>query len=140
MKLKVQYLYADAQLPVYAEAGDSGVDVFSRATVTLIPWEPATFPLGLAFEPEAGWELQVRPRSSMSRRGIICHFGTVDGGYRGEVSCVLHNLRGGWTYTIQAGDKIAQLVPAMVEPMQLEVVEHLSPSARGTRGWGSSGR
>lgn len=136
--LKVLRLYPDVQLPAYAREGDSGLDVRARASITLERFLPCKLTLGIACELPYGYELQIRPRSSLSGAGILCQWGTVDNGYRGDMAVVLIALA--HDYEIAAGDKIAQLVPAAVTRVKVQDVDKLSETERGARGFGSTGR
>ena len=136
--------------PVYHSAQASGFDLASAEDLTL----PASMMIstdrgnpvgrirvqtGLYLEIPHGYEGQVRPRSSLSAKGIVVAFGTIDSDYRGEISVVLYNLSGE-DFRIKAGDRIAQLVIAPVMQVNLVQVEELSSTERGEAGWGSTGR
>ena len=85
-------------------------------------------------------ELQVRPRSGNRRKeGLEVHLGTVDAGYRGEISIVLTNL-GNQARTIRKGDRVAQLVPVLIALPSLAIVEDLDTTSRGDTGFGDSGK
>ena len=87
-----------------------------------------------------GYEVQVRSRSGTAvRNGITCLTGTIDSDYRGELMVVLVNL-GQESFAIARGDRIAQLVPAPVLRAQFSEVSDLDETARGARGFGSTGR
>ncbi len=99
------------------------------------------FPTGLSVEIPQGYEIQVRPRSGLAvKHGItvINSPGTIDADYRGEVKVALVNLSQ-TAFTINRGDRIAQLVPAPVVHAQLELVTELDTSSRGTGGFGHTG-
>jgi dUTP diphosphatase len=134
---------ADLPLPQRASAGSSGCDL--RAAVAertvLAPGERALIPTGLVLELPSGFEGQVRPRSGLALRHgvtVVNAPGTIDSDYRGEVAVALVNL-GAEPFTIERGDRIAQLVVARVESVELEEVEDLSPTGRGDGGFGSTG-
>jgi dUTP pyrophosphatase len=96
-------------------------------------------PTGLAIELPPGYEAQVRPRSGLAlKHSLTVNFGTIDPGYRGEIRVVMFNL-GREEYTVEKGDRIAQLVIGRYEGIQWEEGE-LGDSARGAEGFGSSGR
>ncbi len=117
------------------------MDLCAVETVTLEPGVPLLVPTGLTVELPAGFEAQVRPRSGLALKHAITipnAPGTIDPGYRGEVRVILLNL-GGDAYTIHAGDRIAQMIVARYEPVEW-VEESLADSARGSGGFGSSGR
>jgi dUTP pyrophosphatase len=143
MKLKLQRLRPDAVLPSYAHgpAEDAGMDLRAVETVTLLPGIPAAVPTGIAIELPSGFEAQIRPRSGLALKHAITlpnSPATIDPGYRGEIRVILLNL-GAAPYTIQAGDRIAQMVIATYVAAEW-IEEELSASTRGQGGFGSSGR
>ncbi len=143
MRIKVKKLHPDAYLPAYAHGPleDAGMDLRSVADAVLAPGVPFAVPTGLAIELPSGYEAQVRPRSGLAFKHAVTvpnTPGTIDPGYRGEIKVILLNL-GKEDYHIKAGDKIAQMVIAKYEAVELEESE-LADSARGAGGFGSSGR
>jgi dUTP pyrophosphatase len=131
-------------LPAYETAGSAGMDL--RAAVnepmTLIAGARAAIPTGLAFAVQPGFEAQIRPRSGLAlKNGITCLNtpGTIDSDYRGEVKVILVNL-GHEPFTIQRGDRIAQMVIAPVVQAEILEVETLDETLRGAGGFGSTGR
>jgi dUTP pyrophosphatase len=108
---------------------------------TLEPGVPRLVPTGLTVEIPPGYEAQVRPRSGLALKHAIAMPnapGTIDPGYRGELRVILLNL-GQDAYTVHAGDRIAQMIVARYEAVEW-VEGELADSARGTGGFGSSGR
>jgi dUTP pyrophosphatase len=141
MKIRIKKLHADAILPAYAHgaAEDAGLDLRSLERTVLIPGISHAVPTGLSIELPPGFEAQVRPRSGLAlKHSITVNFGTIDPGYRGEIRVVMFNLSDA-NYTIEQGDRIAQLVVARYEAIEWEEGE-LGDSARGAGGFGSSGR
>jgi len=141
MNIRIKRLHPDAVLPTYAHGPeeDAGLDLRAIERVVLTPGIAKGVPTGLAIELPPGYEAQVRPRSGMAlKHSLTVNFGTIDPGYRGEIRVVMFNL-GVAEYTIQPGDRIAQLVIARYESIQWEEGE-LSDSTRGSGGFGSSGR
>lgn len=117
------------------------MDLHAVEAVTLEPGVARLVPTGLTLELPPGYEGQVRPRSGLALKHAITMPnapGTIDPGYRGELRVILLNL-GAAPYTIHAGDRIAQLVVARYEAVEWEE-EALRDSARGSGGFGSSGR
>jgi dUTP pyrophosphatase len=90
---------------------------------------------GLSFEIPEGYEMQIRPRSGLTRDGFIAQFGTIDSDYRGEVGILLMCLK---SRKFKAGERIAQGVIKPVERVNIEVAEELSETVRGPRGFGST--
>ena len=143
MRLKVQRLRPDAELPTYAHgpAEDAGMDLRAVEAVTLLPGVPAMVPTGIAIELPCGYEAQIRPRSGLALKHAITlpnSPATIDPGYRGEIRVILLNL-GSAPYQIERGDRIAQMVVASYAAVEW-VEEELGSSDRGTGGFGSSGR
>lgn len=143
LRVKVKKLRGtDVKLPYKASDGSACFDLYYYGpsnSVTLEEGETKKFETGLAFEIPEGYEMQIRPRSSLSSIGISTAFGTVDSDYRGEVSVVLINTSD-WPRIINIGDRIAQCSIKKVEPVFFEQVSTLSETKRGTGGFGSTGR
>jgi len=144
VKVAVQRLPngADLPLPAYATPGSAGLDLRAAQALTLKPGKRALVPTGLAIALPEGFEAQVRPRSGLAvKHGItvLNAPGTIDADYRGEIQVPLIN-HGEDDFVIARGDRIAQMVIARVEQVILEEVKVLDGTARGTGGFGSSGR
>ena len=143
MILRIRRIHPDATLPKYAHGPeeDAGMDLCAVEDALLEPNVPQAVPTGLTLELPPGYEAQIRPRSGLALKHAISvpnSPGTIDPGYRGEVKVILINL-GLAPYQIHKGDRIAQMVIARYEA--LEIVEgELSDSTRGAGGFGSSGR
>lgn len=134
------------ELPSNATAHSAGADlraaVPEKEPVTLEPGGRALIPTGLKMALPAGCEGQVRPRSGLAvRHGVtvLNSPGTIDADYRGEVKVALIN-HGQEAFTIQRGERIAQLVVARYVPVDWEEQDELAATARGTGGFGSTGR
>jgi dUTP pyrophosphatase len=141
MKIRIKRLHADATLPIYAHGADedAGLDLRALERVVLEPGVAHGVPTGIAIELPPGHEAQVRPRSGLAlKHSITVNFGTIDPGYRGEIRVVMFNL-GRSDYTIEKGDRIAQLIVSRYEAIEWEESE-LGASIRGQGGFGSSGR
>ncbi|MCK8458506.1 dUTP diphosphatase [Sphingomonas faeni] len=129
-------------LPAYATEGAAGMDVVAAEALTLAPGDRAAVATGFAIAIPAGHEVQVRPRSGLAlKHGVTCLNtpGTIDSDYRGEVKVILANL-GKDPFAIARGDRIAQLVPAVVLRATLDEVATLDDTTRGAGGFGSTGR
>lgn len=137
--LRYKLLNAAAQPPAYKTAGASGMDLCATIELSIHPGRTARIPIGIAVEIPPGFEGQIRPRSSLSADGLLCHFGTIDSDYRGELAAVITNVGNG-TRHIDVGDRIAQLVIAPVERVEIVAAEELTETARGAGGFGSTGR
>jgi len=130
-------------LPQYETQASAGVDLraYVPNPIVLKPMERALIPTGLYLELPIGVEAQVRSRSGLAlKKGIsvLNAPGTVDADYRGEVGVILINLSQE-DFTINDGDRIAQLVLARHERATFELVETLSDTQRGAGGFGSTG-
>lgn len=132
-------------LPTYQTTHAAAMDAHAflpDGPITLAPLERAIIGTGLFMAIPAGFEMQVRSRSGLSiKHGIVCinSPGTVDADYRGELKILLANLSNE-PYTVQDGDRIAQLVVAKCEQAQWQLVESLSETGRGDGGLGHTGR
>lgn len=116
------------------------MDLTSVESVTLEPNVPKLVPTGIAIELPPGYEAQIRPRSGLALKHAISlpnSPATIDPGYRGEIRVILINL-GKEPYTINKGERVAQMIVARYETIEWEESE-LSESRRGTGGFGSSG-
>jgi dUTP pyrophosphatase len=141
MKILIKKIHSDAHLPAYAHGPleDAGLDLRAVERVVLEPGVAQAVPTGIAIELPPGHEAQVRPRSGMAlKHSLTVNFGTIDPGYRGEIRVVMFNL-GRASYTVEKGDRIAQLVVSRYEAIEWEEGD-LGDSSRGTGGFGSSGR
>jgi dUTP pyrophosphatase len=133
-----------ATLPSYQSAGAAGADVcaYIEAPVVIPHGGWAPIPTGLYFEIPDGYEIQVRPRSGLAvKHGItlLNSPGTIDSDYRGEL-CVLLVNHGKEAYTVNNGDRIAQLVVAEVTHASFIPADSLAETRRGTGGFGSTGK
>lgn len=130
-------------LPEYATALSAGLDLRANleAAVVLQPLQRALIPTGLFIELPAGYEAQIRPRSGLAfKHGItvLNSPGTVDADYRGEVKVLLVNLSDA-AFTIEDGERIAQVVIARHEQITWEAAESLDDTERGAGGFGHTG-
>jgi dUTP pyrophosphatase len=134
----------DLPLPAYARSGDAGADLVARTSVTMAPGGGrALVPTGLALAIPPGFAGFVQPRSGLAlRHGVTCLNtpGLIDSGYRDEVAVLLVNTDPTAPYTVERGDRIAQLVIQRVERAAFAEEIELSDTERGTGGFGSTGR
>lgn len=139
--VNVLKLHEAAVLPQYEHKDDSGMDLCAIASKTILPGDSALIPTGLAIELPLGTEAQVRPRSGLALKHSITVLntpGTVDAGYRGEISVILIN-HGKAAFEIEPGMRIAQMVITPIIRATLNEVSRLSDSSRGKGGFGSTG-
>ncbi|MBQ0096605.1 MAG: dUTP diphosphatase [Bacteroidales bacterium] len=129
--------------PAYATEQSAGMDLKANTDtpLTLEPLQRAMIPTGLFISLPAGFEAQVRPRSGLAAKHGITVLntpGTIDADYRGEIKVILVNLSSE-SFTIEPGERIAQMVIARHEQIQWEEVEQLDDTERGAGGFGSTG-
>ena len=134
---------SDNPLPAYETALSAGMDLraWLKEPLVMKPLDRALVPTGLFIELPAGHEAQVRPRSGLAAKHGITVLntpGTIDADYRGEIKVIMVNLSHE-AYTIHPGDRIAQMIIARHERAELESVETLSETSRGSGGFGHTG-
>lgn len=142
MKIRIERIHPEAQLPHYAHgpSEDAGMDLRAVEEVRLEPGVPGLIPTGLRVEIPSGCEGQIRMRSGLALKHALIlpnSPGTIDPGYRGEVKVIVLNL-GREAYTVRKSERIAQLVVARYEPVEWEEAG-VNESARGDGGFGSTG-
>lgn len=152
--VEFKLLHPDAVRPEYKTDGASGMDLCAendsapgcwpetdhgyKLGLKLMPMQTSVIGTGIAVSIPQGWEAQIRPRSSLSAKGILCQLGTIDSDYRGELKVVLVNLSGE-PFEVKRGDRIAQLVFAPVARAALQrVPEFTTQTKRGEGGFGST--
>ncbi len=143
MKVKIVN-HSPYPLPAYATELSAGMDLRADLQEPLVlgSLERAMVPTGLHIELPAGFEAQIRPRSGLAAKhgiSIVNAPGTIDADYRGEIKVVLVNLSNE-PFTVNPGERIAQMVVARHETVQWEPVEALEESGRGSGGFGSTGK
>jgi len=134
---------SDNPLPGYSTDHSAGMDLRAHLNepVTLSPLERKLIPTGLFIELPVGYEAQIRPRSGLAlKKGltILNSPGTIDADYRGEIGVILINLSND-KVTIESGERICQMVIAKHEQAELNSVELLNETLRGSGGFGSTG-
>ena len=139
MKILIKKLKEDAKLPKSHHPGDVGMDLYSMEEYTIAPGERHYFFHGFALEFPEGYAGIIKDKSSISKAGLHTMGGVFDAGFRGEYNTLLVNLSNE-PYTVEVGDKVAQLVIFPVVLAELEEVNELSDSSRGLGGFGSTGR
>jgi dUTP pyrophosphatase len=134
---------AGLELPSYETDDAAGMDLRAAVTddVVLAPGDRALIPTGLAIALPSGYEAQVRPRSGLALRNgisLVNTPGTIDADYRGEVGVIVIN-HGTEAFTVDRGMRVAQMVIAPVTQATWLEIDNLSDTARGARGFGSTG-
>ena len=131
-------------LPEYQTPLSAGLDIRANLdeSVTLRPLERAMIPTGLVVELPEGYEMQIRPRSGLAAKHgitVLNSPGTIDADYRGEIKVILVNLSNE-PFTIESGERIAQMIVARYEQIEWQSVEVLGETERGAGGFGSTGK
>ena len=142
-KIKIKILSKGGRMPEYATSGSAGADLraYLDEPVTLMPGERRLVSTGLYVELPPGYEAQIRARSGLAIKhgiGLVNGIGTVDSDYRGEWNVPLINW-GQEPFTINDGDRIAQVVFASVVQAEFEAAEEVNETQRGAGGFGSTG-
>ena len=131
-------------LPNYETIASAGMDLRAHIVdaIVLKPLERKIIPTGLFMELPVGYEAQVRPRSGLAAKhgvSVLNSPGTIDADYRGEIGVILVNLSND-IFTINNGDRVAQMVIAKHERAKWNEVLNLSETSRGEGGFGSTGQ
>ena len=120
---------------------DTGYDLYAQEDIEIFPQLTARVKTGVAVEFPTGYGGNIRPRSSVSKKGLHVHEGTIDNGYRGEILVTVTNLNHNVEVKVKAGDRIAQLVIEKVIDADMVQVESIDLNTdRGDKGFGSTGR
>lgn len=161
MKIEIKKLHPDALLPVRATENDAGYDLFSNESILLNPFERRLVKTGISIAIPNGYYGRIAPRSGLAlKKGIDVMAGVIDSGYRGEVGVILINFEGidffskmsrgedvsyytlfglPGCFRINKGDKIAQIIIEKCHDIEWDLVDGLSKSQRGEKGFGHSG-
>lgn len=142
VKVLITRLDSTLPLPHYAKLGDAGADLTSAIDFTLAPGQRQLVPTGIAIALPHGFVALVHPRSGLAIKNgvtLVNAPGTIDAGYRGEISCIVINLDAKEEVSFKKGDRIAQLVIQRVERAEFNEVTELPESERGSAGFGSTG-
>ncbi len=139
--VRVKVISRNGRMPTLARPGDAAFDLYSAVDRDLHPGQWAAIPTGISIEIPEGFEGQVRARSGLAAKwgiGILNGIGTIDSGYRGEVKAIMVN-HGNEVFSIRKGMRICQLAIRPVPRVRLVEVDKLTPSERGSDGFGSTG-
>ena len=142
ISIAIKMLDSDLPVPSYAHPSDAGADLHAREGLMLEPGERALVRTGIALAIPHGYVGLVHPRSGLATKHgitVVNAPGTVDAGYRGEIMVTLLNTDKREAFTINRGDRIAQLVIQKVEQAAFTQVDSLEETARGAGGFGSTG-
>ena len=141
--LRFKRLRPDARQPQRATAGATGYDLHAclqEPGYLDVGPAPVRIPTGLVIEAPPGYDVQIRPRSGLSLRGLMCVFGTLDPDYRGELFVTLYTTGTAEAHRVLNGERVAQLVVARALDVTWEEAQTLSDTARGDGSHGSTGR
>jgi len=143
-KVLIKRLDPTVKLPVYKSDGASGMDImaFIKEPIYVKPKTSSLIPTGLLVAFSDNYEIQIRPRSGLAAKNNISVLntpGTIDSDYRGEIKVIIYN-HGNKDFTINNGDRIAQMILAPVIKMELEETNELPDTIRGDGGFGSTGK
>ena len=144
IKVLVKKLNLKAELPKYKTEGSSGMDLkaFIEKSIIIKPQNSELIPTGLSIAIPKDTEVQIRPRSGLaakSRVSVLNTPGTIDSDYRGEIKIILFN-HGKEEFTINNGDRIAQMILMPVLKAEFEEAKELPKTVRGSGGFGSTGK
>ena len=143
MNLRFRRLSPEARPPTRAHDGDAGFDLHAVEAALIEPGHRASVGTGVAVAIPEGYAGLVVPRSGLAARhgiSLVNAPGLIDAGYRGELRVLLMNGDPEHTFSVDPGDRIAQLVLVAVESPELEEVDELDATVRGEGGFGSTGR
>ncbi len=143
VKVLIKKLSPEVKSPSYKTNGASGMDLiaFVKKPIKILPGETNLVPTGISIAIPEGYEIQIRPRSSLAAKNQITVLntpGTIDSDYRGELKIILIN-HGKKEFIINNNDRVAQMVLTPVSKIELKEVEMLTNTNRGKRGFGSTG-
>lgn len=141
--MKIRLITKSGRVPAYETAGSAGMDIKAMLDdpVVIAPGKRALIPTGLYIELPEGYEAQIRARSGLAVKKGICltnGVGTIDSDYRGEIGVSLTNL-GDEPFTVNDGDRIAQMVIARYERASFDITDSLGDTERGEGGFGHTG-
>jgi dUTP diphosphatase len=141
--LKIKRVRPNAKLPKRATPGSTGFDLFAciedKGTIKLVGTQPKLIPTGIAIEVPKGYDVQIRPRSGLSAKGVGVTFGTIDSDYRGEILITMYLFNPDGTFEIKHSDRIAQMVVSTIADLPIFEVDELTLTERGSGGHGSTG-
>ncbi|MFV1990845.1 MAG: dUTP diphosphatase [Acidimicrobiales bacterium] len=143
VSLKLKQLDPTLELPRYAKPGDAGMDLRASGDFEIPPaGGRAVIPTGIAIAVPEGYLAIVVPRSGLALRhgiSLVNTPGIIDSGYRGELQVIVINTDPVKAFFVKHGDRIAQMVVQRYESVEVELVDDLDVSVRGSGGFGSSG-
>ena len=138
--LNVKKLHENATVPTKANGSDAGYDLYALEGAIIDKHCHKLIKTGIAMEIPDGYVGLIWPRSGLSyKHGLDVFAGVIDSSYRGDIGVILYNSQYS-NYNLEKGDRIAQILFQKVEDFDLNLVENLDDTKRGTGGFGSSGK
>lgn len=138
--IQFRRLFEGARIPTRQTSLASGYDLHACIDAPIeVGTMPVRVPCGIAIAAPADADVQIRPRSGLSSRGVMATFGTIDADYRGELMVTLYCLPEAAPFTVRDGDRVAQLVVTRLAPVEWTEVSTLDDTERGAGGHGSTG-
>ena len=143
-EILIKRLSKEIALPKYETVGSSGLDLAAciNKNIEIKPGKSEIIPTGIAVSIPKNFEIQIRPRSGLAAKNNISVLnspGTIDSDYRGEIKVIIYN-HGNEDFTINNGDRIAQMVLAPIVKIELEEILDLPKTIRDMGGFGSTGK
>jgi len=141
-KIDIVKIRENASIPVRQSKLATGYDLCAclESQSILVDETPQLIPTGISLSIPKGLDVQIRPRSGLTLKGLIAGFGTIDADYRGEIFVTLFCLSTLGSYEIKHGERIAQLVVSKNQPFTWNEVTKLDNTKRGIDGHGSTGK
>ena len=144
VKVLVKRLNQKVKLPKYKTDGSSGMDLmaFIKNPINIKPGSSALIPTGISLAFPKEFEVQIRPRSGLAAKqsiGVLNSPGTIDSDYRGELKVIIFN-HGEKEFIVNSDDRIAQMILTPILKIELEEVNELPETVRGSGGFGSTGK
>ena len=138
--MRVKLLSDKAKMPTRGSEDSAGIDLYAAEDVTIQPFETAKVHLDIATEIHPCWVALIKDRSSVAAQGIFTVGGVIDADYRGPWAVMFYNSCPDHVFKIETGDKIAQAVVLPFSQAELEQVDELTDTERGSGGFGSTGK
>lgn len=141
LRVRIKKLHPDAKIPKYSKEGDAGLDITATSIITDAV-DKITYGTGLSLEIPEGYVGLIYPRSSIRNTELVLSnsVGVIDSGYRGELQATFNKLTGRYAKSYSVGERIMQIIIVPYPRVLFEEVEELSDTARGTGGFGSTGK
>lgn len=135
----IKYTSASGQSLSHGHPGDAGIDLPAAANWTIQAGQWTNVPIDIRVElPNGVWAMILGRSSTFYRKHLLVNSAVIDQGYRGELFVCVYNMSGD-TYSVERGERLAQLIPMLLVNLPLQRVDDLAASARGVNGFGSTG-